>query len=293
VIASWLEPNKEGHRTYKTIYQVITNDVNDGPITAMSAGGLPVAGGVYVYGNDSDSWAFCHAIPEVKLKEYDESRKQWHLTYTHSTEPMERCQTTSIENPLMEPWAVEGDSDEWTEEATTDKDDEAIDNSSLEPLTGKEIEVFKTRRRLRLSKNLASLNQDLIDDIEGSVNDGNVTIFGKAYGARQLYMRKIRFTRRIYATCTFYYPHEFYIDTKQATHDLKVIDRGFKEYTGTDPTDPKHYTPIREPDGDEGEVVREPVYLKDGQRLPAGNDPEELEFRYYPEEDWSGLGFPT
>jgi hypothetical protein len=300
---TWLEPNKEGWRVYKQIWSAITDQKDDGPITARSGTGLPLPGDPYVWGNDSDQDSVCDIIPDVRLEKQDQGfRKKWAITFTFSNEPRDRCQP--IDNPVAEPWEIEGDCDEWedTTEFATDSTGAkvvAITNSALEPFSAN---VYRSRRKLVAKKNYSNINLDWIEIYTNSVNSVAITIFGKTYAARTLFMRRIAFTRKLYR-CDFYYPTTFNIDINPNTFDIQFPDKGFRKKKATapsPPTDPReHFEWITGGDGvkDDSIRVREPQFLDGaGNVKAAGSDghiiPVYRRYRFYRELQWSVFNFP-
>lgn len=300
-LTTQMEGSKDGHRTYKSVYRVKVPNLTDGPITAYQSVGLPTAGSAYSWGGDVDLYALALPIPEVvpehPVTGTDVRRKNYLVTVTHTTDHGRFCNSSSIELPWAQPWDVENDADEWVEEAYVDSAGDPFVNSSQEPFVGKVAERFHTRRRYTLSKNFQSLNESLVSSTEGTVNDDTVTILGTAYDARTLYMRKIRWTRKVYGVCTYFYPHTFQIDVNLDTHDFQIVDRGTREFIGSDYSDatqranPANYRAIK--DGNKHNIEPPGVPLKDGEIATAAQIPQTLTFEIYDEADWSSWSFPT
>jgi len=302
-----LAPNDEGHRVYTVEFRVTTNSKDDGPKSVLVGGRafatpLPAAGAVYSFGNDIDLYATADPIPAVDLVDEKALLRYWKVTYTYTTVPRKRCQTAEIEDPTAEPWEVDGDSDEWTEEARAARDSAGtsvvpVESSSHEPFTGKAVEVFKTRRRLTLTKNYSAISTAWVDAYEGTVNSATITICGQTYAPRTVRIRKIRWTRRRWGTCTYYYPTTFNLDINLNTHDLQPWDMGRKHYVGPvgageDREDRENFATIREEPA--GDLTTEPYFLDgNGNILGASATPVSSRFRHYDEANFSVFGFPA
>jgi len=177
------------HRTYRSLYQAITDDVTDSAVDVVldtqPAGSLhlPQIGDYYLWQNSYDLAAIVIGEPDIQLRDVNKSRKVWDVLVTHTTQPLRRTSSSRMENPLDEPWRVRLLGDEWTEEATIDaQTGQPLTNSSKQALTGKVVEVYKSRSRWQLTKNRANSDQDLIDYSRGHVNSQTVTIRGRVYG---------------------------------------------------------------------------------------------------------------
>ena len=285
----------KGGRTYTSKYRVITNSQYDNGVTINLSANLPLFGAASYWGNTWDYGAFAKWPHSCQLEKGDDQsfRRFWIVTVIHETPDTEDEKGDQRgDDPTQYPWEVGGDADEWTEEATKDENDKPIVSSSLEPFKGKNVQVYRNRERLTLSKNFASLNLGYIRSTRGSVNASSVTILGQAYDARTLYLRKIRWSRVVYAGGSrVYFKHEFEIDTKEDTFDLKLVDMGHRKFIGTDRNDPTHYGPIL--DIGTQRPIQQPIPLDgNGQPLQAGQVIQTKTFKFYPQRNWSGWGFP-
>ena len=294
-----------GHRTYSSIWQVITNSVQDGASTARIATGLPSYGDYYGWGTGSgpsgyNSWdlgAWVQSAHTAVLKEEQVTRKVWHVTVTHTSQSR-TSEDSWPDSPLDQPWEVGRDADEWTEEATITTDNLFIRNSALRPIGGKAVERFRTRGKWTLTKNFTSVPQSWTDEIEGSMNSSTITLVGISYPRWTLYMRRIALQRLYYGAGSPYVRATFYIDNNPDTFNMKLIDKGRNQYDGVgDVTNPESYMEILDnvtqnpqPDGS---------YFLDGQGgvLPGDGDPVILNapdgFQIYEATDWAGIGFPA
>ena len=119
--------DKEGHRDYRLTTTVKVDNNNDGPAIALSTPGIPLPGSVWAQGNDVDLWAFCYPDAKViPVNRKGEKDDLWRIEQKFSTKPLERCNTTSIENPLNEPDRIGGSFVKYVREATHDKNDKAL-----------------------------------------------------------------------------------------------------------------------------------------------------------------------
>ena len=292
-----------GNRTYTSLWQVITDSVSDSAVTARIAVGLPSFGSSYAWGTSYDYGAWVQSAHTADLKEENVSRKVWSVTVVHTSQGRSR-EATQPDDPLGVSWEVAGDSDEWVEEAhqtvpgPPDNKPKQILDASRRALTGKEVERFRTRRKITLSRNYASINQNWIDTIEGSMNSSTVAICGGIYPPLTLYMRKIPWQRLYVAGSQVYYRVTFMVDVNKETHNLKIVSRGRLEYSGAgdvnDPANyieiPDNYTQNPQPDGS--------YFLgADGRILSANETPVILNgpngYQVYYATEWNVIGFPA
>lgn len=294
LLTTRVQGQESAHRTYSSTFRLFTNDVNDGASTVMIYSGLPKLGDPYLWGNSFDYGARMNALPVVRLEREDQSaRKVWIATCTYTT--MGRSQEEQPpDDPLSHPWKVSGDADEWTEEAQEDIYGTPLMNSAFQQLRGKQVERFRSRRKLTLSRNFPIVNQLWIDHYEGSINRSSVQILGMVYGPRHLYMRRITFTREWYAYGTPYFPHTFQIDVNKDGFNRKIVDKGTMNVrVGGNPSVPGDMTAILDI------VTQDQVerYLNgNASPLATGALPVILKspngFQLEDDEDWNAIGFP-
>jgi len=236
-----------GHRTYTSIWQVITDDVNDGASTARMAEALPNYGDTYAWGNSYDTGAWVQAAHSATLKNEQANRKVWNVTVVHSSRGRSSESESSSDDPLDAPWEVTGDGDEWVEEAQNDINGKAITNSAKRPITGKAVERIRTRRKFTLTKNFEKISPG-IEYLESSINSSTVRLCGGTYAPYTLKMRRIGFQRLWVGNSQRYYRVTFYVDVNPDTHFLKIVDTGRHEYKAGDRSDPKSYVEITDSD---------------------------------------------
>lgn len=287
-----LAPNRDGHRIYTVPYRVHCLSERDGPGVVFAAiSAATFIGQTYAWGNDADPKAVLDPVPQIQL-ENPSIRTVYLCTFTYTTEGRDKCRTSNVTDPLAEPWTSDGDADEYSELMDKDLDGKPVQSSSHEPFTGKQAERIRTRRRLQLSKNFATLNLDWIDSLEGTTNQNAITLLGKSFAAKTLVIRKIRHQTKVQMPCKYYFPHTFCLDVNPETFVRKLIDRGRRKLSaGGDVANPQHFEPIRLSDGT---PVKDPVLLDGAGNVKAtGASPVVLEFKFHEEADWSSIGFPS
>lgn len=283
-IQSEISWDPEQHRQYTSTYMVLTDDKNDGPITAIQASGIPAYRSPYAFGNDTDPWAFCSSI-QARLTKVEDTARQWTVTVTHSTRPAERCADFQIDNPLDEPFKISGSFAQFTRPATVDRNGLSITNSVQEPFVPA-IEIDDSRKVLVIEKNLPTIDLDDWADYADTVNSG--TLWGLS--SRKIKLNQWRFTVLYYGVCNYYVNNvwEFHINKDKWNH--KVIDAGFRHLDGgaapnyktiMDTVDqPRHQpTPL---DGS-GNILD----------LTGGLPPYTFNFEIYREKDFTAIGLPA
>lgn len=294
--------DEEGHRTYRLTTLVRTTSTEDGPQTVMNTPGLPVVGSLWTFGNDLDPWAFCY--PSMRVTVHQEKKghpnKEWEVEQIFSTRPLNRCQDTTIDDPLLEPDKISGNFVKYTREAKQDNTGELVDSSSNEPFRGPQAEIDANRPTVRIAQNIGSLGLEVFSEMVDTVNDDSLW----GLSARKIKLSNVSWERKLYGLCTFYYTRIFEFDVNFKTFDLKVPDEGTKVLAGNwseadppvwvpgvglDKENPTHF--IRSVDRF-GNIQRT---LLDGDGNPVTDIANKvmLTFEVYEESNFLTLGIPS
>lgn len=282
--------DNEGHRDYTVKHLVETTtpyqwgtDSGDGPETISSAANLPAIGDIWSFGNDSDSWAFCH--PERSIEPYGAvtigDPIAWYLiTSNFSTKPLKRCMTEEWGDPLLEPDRVSGSFILYQKEATKDRFGDPIDNSAFEIFRGPQVEFDSPRAQVKISQNSATLDLPTIRSIYNHVNDD--IMWGMP--ARSIKLSGFDWEEAWYGICTYYYKRNFVFDVCNDDDDLfdrDLLDEGTKCIRGhwdnttgawvltkiagdwPDNTNPQHFDRYKDRNGENARVIL------DGKGYPA------------------------
>ncbi len=220
-ISSELSIDANWHRTYTSVYQVITDDVNDGPITVVNASGIPNYGASYQWGNDSDSWAFCQAA-HPRLVNVKDTSRQWYVTITHSTIARTQ-QDFNRESPLDWRPIISGSFAKFTKAATQDKDGNPITNSVEEPFVPA-LEMDDSRDSLVIQVNTPSINLALRAQARNKVNSS--TIWGLP--SRAVKLNQWAWGVRYYGL-TPYIENQFEFEINYELWNHKQLDAGFRK----------------------------------------------------------------
>ena len=214
----------EGHRTYTTDFTVETEDY-DGPGVAMFAAGLPSPGDPYGgYGcNDYDPWAFC--TPELQCKVHPDYKdgdfaNHWIVTTTHTTKPMKRCNSTNIEDPLMEPPKLSGGFNKVTRERLVDRFGQPLLYTTFERIKGPTVERRDGLPTLTVSVNVLTLPLAGYLAAVECVNDAPFWGFAK----RWVRLTDITWTRALYGTCFFYFTVNYTFEFKPGGYDPPILN---------------------------------------------------------------------
>jgi hypothetical protein len=256
---------REGNREY-TLTCLVESDYDDGPAQVMQAVGLPTIGTYWSFGNDADFWAFC--TPDLQISYYNrnegERHKYWTTTQVFSTRPIQRCQDSSIEDPLMEPPKISGSFNNVQKEIKEDRNGSQIKSSSHEQITG--IMKDDARPSVIIEWNSASLDLDWIASAINTLNDGRM--WGLA--ARKIKLSNVSWSRQLYGLCNFYYTKRLEFEVRFDGFDSdaigdRIMDTGFRclrgkwvesgtagvpptweQETGLDETNPDHYIRVKD-----------------------------------------------
>ena len=289
-ISSELSEDTEGHRTYTSIYQVITDDKLDGPLTARAAAGIPAIASGYAFGNDSDPWAFCIRRPSVRLAEGGDSAKKWHATVEHTTKPSKTCKTATIEDPLDQPPVISGSFVSVIMPAEKDMDGEPITNSADEPFIPA-IEIEDHEDTLIYEINTATISLATRAKYTRSVNDAPL------WGLPARCVRLVQWGWDVayYGQCNNYIRNrlEFAIRPADRPWDFNILDQGTRIKIGfiADPSGQFDPSPIYDTVKDRKDEGLNGPFQLDGKGLQLKKDSPAvfLTKKVYAEQDYSAL----
>lgn len=275
----------DGHRKYWIKWLVKTTSVLDGPANVFNAAGLAAPGSTWGYGGDIDLWAFCS--PELKVEPTVKNEKSdlWYVEQTFTTQPFKRCMDTTIEDPLDEPPKISGGFVKYTEEATQDRNGQALKYSNHERIRGPLVEFDKNRPSVHIEMNVLSLPLILFSEYYDAVNDS--TLWG--LGPRKIKLSNAQWERKLYGTCSYYYTVKYDFDISFKTFDRKIIDEGYKILRpGGDPDDPADFIVAKDKRGNNIKVPLNGA----GEMLGLGEDPFEIDVERYDEVNLLLLDIP-
>jgi len=323
-----LTRDMKGHRLYRLMSLVKTSTNLDGPQVVMNTPGLPAIGSTYNFGFDVDVWAYCtpkmSVSPEGNRK--GENTRYWKVEQEFTTIPMDRCQDTTIEDPLLEPPGVSGSFVKYLKKATKDRFGDRIETSAKEAIQN--IEVDDNRPTVRISQNVPLLELDVFSQMVDTVNDD--TLWGLE--ARRIKLSNVSWQRQYYGICSIYYSRIFDFEVRYDGFDFVVPDEGtmcldgewdlgfannwgevdepelsetYNTYVpyGYLPGEAKVYVKFKDKSGNLASTpldgagapafpnAREPEWAGTG--TGTLYDPEDLEFEYYKESNFLTLGIPT
>ena len=312
--------DEEGYRTYKIKHRIKTTDPLDGPQIALTATGLPAIGSFWNFDNDVDAWCFC--LPTIVLKAQEQKKNElvnyWTAEQTFTNKPFDRCQTTTIDDPLLEPQKVSGSFVKFQEEAVVDRDGYLILSSSHEQYRGSQVEFDSNKPTVRVEQNVATLDLDVFSQNIDDVNDA--ILWG--LGPRRVKLSNVSWERKYHGVCNIYYTRIFDFDIDYNTFDKYLLDEGKKVLNGhwatekeiaagetgwvlddidgapPDPNDPTHFNHYKDRNGENTRVVL------DGMGLPAyttivsgtattSNGAAQIKVEKYNESNLLLLGIPS
>jgi len=285
----------EGHKTYKGTWKVETTDPDDGPQTIASAAGLPAIGAYWNYGNDSEAWAFRYPNETIKpLKRSNEKNYHWTVDLTFGTRPLQRCQTTSIENPLLEPVKMGGSFVRYTREATHDRNGDPILSSSHEMLRGSAVEFDENRPTVWIEKNFSANQLTTFGPLIDHLNDA--TLWG--VDPRCVKFSNVTWEKKWYGACTAYWTARYFFDINFETFDRSVLDEGTKILRpGGDKTNPQDFVLAKDKHGQNKRVILDGNGNEwDGNSYSsssAGSGPGSVDIEKYEEANLLLLGIPS
>ncbi len=284
LIKSEYSDGEDGHREYTTTFEVITTLVTDGPITVMSDGSVPARGDFYVWGAETDLWAFCNSR-RLTLRSVEQSRKVWRLVCTFSTRPRERCEDSQWDDPLDEPLKISGSFLKRTKPADKDRNGDPILNAVEEPFVPA-IEKPDAIDTLVISGNFADIDLLLRKQFINTVNVA--PIWGLL--ARELRMSRWDWSIAYYGQCNAYVPQTFEFEIKDGGWTDEALNQGWRYKVGVNPDGTNKYRTF---DSDHDEPLNHPRLLDAaGAPLAAAAAPVFLEFEVETETDYTLLPLP-
>jgi hypothetical protein len=153
---------------------------------------------------------------------------------------MQRCQTASIESPLLEPVQVGGSYVKYTKQALFDRNDDPLVTSSLEPIEGAVRD--HNRPTVWVEINSAANQLGTFDPMVDTVNDA--TMWGLA--KRCIKLSNVSWERKYYAVCTVYYTTRYEFDIDSTTFDETFPDKGTRVLEpGGDADNPNDFEPFK------------------------------------------------
>jgi hypothetical protein len=168
---------------------------------------------------------------QVKPLREEEPNRFWRVEIRFSTKPpsKERCNTTPIEDPLLEPQKVSGTFVKKTEEGLKDRFGLPIENSSHEPLIGPQNEWDADGGdTVTIEQNVADLELDVLAGLKNAVNDA--PLWGLP--ARCIKFSSYSWSKEFYGTCFAYYKRRLEFDVNINTFDRDMLDEGTKVLHG-------------------------------------------------------------
>ncbi len=277
----------EGHRDYMVKWLVRGDDVHDGPLTIYYTPDLPSVGSTWLFGNDDDPWAYCNPNWQIRPVTLREPGLFWEVTQPFSTRPIRRCQDSSIDDPLLEPYRISGSFSKFVQEKSVDRNGNVIKSSSHELFTGQGVEFDDNRPNLKIGFNVAELPLAAYAQMVDTVNDS--LLWG--LGPRKIKLSNVTFTRNYYGGCYAYYSIDYEFDINFLTFDRRLVDYGTRILApGGDPNDPRDFIVDKDLLGEnKGRVLLD----GNGAPLADGANPVIIDFEYYPESNFLTLGVPS
>lgn len=307
------ERDKEGHRTFKVSQIVETTDTGDGPFVVMGATGLFAVGSSYLVDNDNDVWAYCTAKMKVRVHQevQGDPPKFWLVDqeFTTRCERRGRCETTDVDDPVLEPQKISGSFIKYTEEATVDRFGDPIVSSSHEVFRGAQIEFDANRPTVRIEQVVSALQLPLFTEMVDTVNDDNLWGLER----RKIKLSNVTWERNRCGD-ELTYTRVFDFDIRFDTFDRDIIDEGAKVLSGDwnsdgiwdttigpivnpDRDNPQHFVAFHDAKGNQIRALLdgrgEPIRFGGATGTGTPGQAVEIHIEKYAESNFLLLGIPT
>ena len=280
--------NAAGDRYATLIYQVISDDRYDGPLTILAADGLPRRGSTYYTSGEQDPWMFAKEAT-AELKEADKSRFVWLVTVPFSTvdsrdnEGHGRDPTEPKGDPLQERPRIWTTTTKTKRQMLTDVNGRVIASSAGEPYDPVQ-ERDETKYLLHIQRNLPEANVLLNDSYRDAVNSDNFW----GLPPKTVKVEEPGLIEKLYdGSGRVFFRESWTFAISNTSWRLKLKDVGFNKLNdaGDD------YETIL---GSDGKPLSSAVFLDGaGQPLAVGDDPVDLpEFDLYEALPFRKLGLP-
>lgn len=319
--------DSEGYREYQIQWLVETDTRLDGPARVLQCPGLPRPGTFWLFDNDVDIWAWCR--PDAKIKLHEEKEGEggywWTVDQTFSSKPLprdkQRCQTTEIQDPLLEPQKVSGSYVKDKEEAIYDRFGRAILTSSHEQIRGPQVEFPTGRDTIRIEQNVLNLELEVFGPMRDTLNDA--PLWGLP--SRCISLSNATWQEKFYGTCTKYYTRIFEFETNvkrdaygniTSKWDRDLLDEGTKVLKGhwststgawvvdniggspADPLNPAHFIRFQDRQGNVARVILNGAGLPADIQIGTGTGTStsaagNVHVERYDESNFLLLGIPT
>ncbi len=291
-----LRKDRNGKKTYTEVWQVETDDVDDGPITVLAYASLPQIGGGYSSGNDSDSSA---VVDQLRPRRIREQPRFWQVEVTYvydATSSGWSGEGGSLTARLPE---IEGFGIPYTEIAEEDVDGDAIAASCGVPFDPP-AEKDANRHGFRVTRYVSSCPAGTAKKYltgGGAINTDAIWA-GKPWEVDPLHAKMQSYSyRRTVVDNAFVWQETLEIAISDEPWTLLIQDRSLYEAVHQGGLTASAITGVKRITDDQGVPVDEPQLLDgNGYKLAAGAAPVFLAdpdgFHVYPELPFGPLNIP-
>lgn len=268
-------------RTYRRVFQVLTDDPNVGAIAVRTAAGVPVITDVYDTGLESDPGA---QVVKVSARQSGEDPRKWLVTVEYDSN------TFGVgvdQNPLNRPATLSWSTATKSEAMIFDFNDKPVLNSANDPFDPPP-ERERAYGVLTIAKNVLTFDPNTIPDYAKTVNQSAF----QGFPAGECLMDDISSQMSEENAVTFE-AVVYKIAVRRGGWNLRVLDAGFQQYVGTGlPGVLLPKTLIRDSQTQEPYSTPQLLDLTGHVLNPATQDPQYIEFEPYESKDWTPLGIP-
>lgn len=246
------ERDDVGHRTYTVDWHIRITDPLDGPAYILANWPLAAVGSTYAFGNDVDPWAYC--LPTLTIAPHKDVTPgdpilDYLVTQKWSTNPTWRCQSASIENPLLEPFQLSGDFVHEQRLPKSDRFGNPLIYPNFEQIEGPLVEQKYSYPTISITFNSATLPLSTYVLLINKLNDSPL------WGLPPRCIRFIdaKWERLVYGTCFYYFRTTYSFEFDINTFDPEIPAFGnlvLKE--GGDPTNPLDFVQYQDKNGENG-----------------------------------------
>jgi hypothetical protein len=151
---------------YEAVYQVITTDQYDGPITVVFAPGMPAFNSVYSIGSELDIGA---TVKSITPEQDGDNPRRWTVRVRWSTRNLDPTHPGNTEDPTLRPNIIRWRMEPYRESVRKDRDGNLIQTANGEwfvPFP----EVTRYRPIVNIEKNFLTFNDSFMFNYTGAVN---------------------------------------------------------------------------------------------------------------------------
>ena len=213
-------------RSYTRVFEVLSDDFADGPITVAAAVGLGL-GNTYQSGNDVDLGAF---VQDIEAREVERGQEigLWNVTVQYGGVDPTQGGENADGNPLNKPIEVRWGSERYERVVDEDINGDPIVNSAGDPFDPPLV-IDDSRPVLQITRNEATFDAGLADAYKDTINSEP----WRGNDAKTWKVAEITGKREFHAEFGYYYVVDYEFHFRPETWTKRVLNQGMRAKSGS------------------------------------------------------------